>query len=239
MTTPDPLPAGPWQCLLGHALTLIDEIAEHGGSDPFWTFGGGTVLMLRYSHRLSKGVDIVPDPQYLGFVNPRISDVALDITTEYEEHAQFVKLLLREGEIDFVVSPNLTDPGYDQWTLLDRAVKAETAAEIVVKKMWHRGDRVTARDLFDLSLVIKRDPAALLAATLVGVKAPSARPMTARINKRPAKLSATPEKLESSEKVSIAPTRTRLRPMWSDRRPMRIEHAPHASPRMPMRLPSS
>jgi Nucleotidyl transferase AbiEii toxin, Type IV TA system len=75
-----------------------------------------------------------------------------------------VKLLLPEGEIDFVVSANLTDPGYDQWMLLERPVKVETAAEIVAKKMWHRGDRATARDLFDLSLVIERDPAALLAA---------------------------------------------------------------------------
>jgi hypothetical protein len=46
-------------------------------------------------------------------------------------------LLLPEGEIDFVVSHNLTGPGYDQWTLLGRAVKVETAAEIVAKKMWH------------------------------------------------------------------------------------------------------
>jgi hypothetical protein len=43
---PHSLPDGPWKSLLGHALTLIDEIAEHGRSDPFWTFGGGTVLML-------------------------------------------------------------------------------------------------------------------------------------------------------------------------------------------------
>jgi hypothetical protein len=42
----------------------------------------------------------VPDPQYLGFVNLRINDVASDITTEYEEHAQFVKLLLPEGARD-------------------------------------------------------------------------------------------------------------------------------------------
>jgi hypothetical protein len=55
-----------------------------------------------------------------------------------------VKLLLPEGEIDFVASLNLTDPGYDQWTLLDRAVRVETAAEILAKKMWHRGDRATA-----------------------------------------------------------------------------------------------
>ncbi len=41
---------------------------------------------------------------------------------------------------------------------MDRAVKVETAAEIIAKKMYHRGDRVTARDLFDLSLVIEREP---------------------------------------------------------------------------------
>jgi hypothetical protein len=47
------------------------------------------------------------------------------------------------------------------WTLLGRAVRVETAAEIVAKKLWHRGDRATARDLFDLSLVIGREPGAL------------------------------------------------------------------------------
>lgn len=36
-------------------------------------------------------------------------------------------------------------------------MKVETAAEIVAKKMWRRGDRATARDLFDLSLVIEHD----------------------------------------------------------------------------------
>ena len=52
------------------------------------------MLMFRYGHWLSKDIDIfVPDPQYLGFVNPRISDVASYILTKYEEHAQFVKLL--------------------------------------------------------------------------------------------------------------------------------------------------
>ncbi|MGN8084339.1 nucleotidyl transferase AbiEii/AbiGii toxin family protein, partial [Variovorax sp. 22077] len=41
------------------ALALIDEITRYGGiADPFWTFGGGTVLMFRYRHRLSKDIDI-------------------------------------------------------------------------------------------------------------------------------------------------------------------------------------
>ncbi|WP_330996033.1 nucleotidyl transferase AbiEii/AbiGii toxin family protein [Burkholderia cepacia] len=118
--------------------------------------------MLRHGHRVSKDVDIfVPDPQYLGYVNPRISDAASDITTHYEEHAGFVKLVLPDGEIDFVVSRNLMSPGYDEWMLMDHVVKVETSAEIVAKKMWHRGDRPAARDLFDLCLVIEREPESL------------------------------------------------------------------------------
>jgi predicted nucleotidyltransferase component of viral defense system len=165
MSAPSPFPAGPWQALFRHALTLVGEIRAHGTANPFWTFGGGTVLMLRYGHRMSKDVDIfVPNPQYLGYVNPRINEAASEITADYEEHAQFVKLILPEGEIDFVVSQNLTTPGYEEWPLMGEAVNVETAAEIVAKKMWHRGDRPTSRDLFDLSLVIEREPDSLIAA---------------------------------------------------------------------------
>lgn len=76
--TPAHLPDGPWQVLLQYALALLDDAAKHGGvSDPLWTFGGGTVLMLRHNHRHSKDIDIfVPDPQYLGFFTPHLSDVA-------------------------------------------------------------------------------------------------------------------------------------------------------------------
>ena len=43
-------------------------------------------------------------------------------------------------------------------------IKVETSAEIVAKKLWHRGDRATARDLFDLALVIEREPVTLATA---------------------------------------------------------------------------
>ena len=43
-------------------------------------------------------------------------------------------------------------------------MKVETSAEIVAKKLHHRGDRATARDLFDLVLVIEREPVALASA---------------------------------------------------------------------------
>jgi hypothetical protein len=51
------LPSGVWEQLLPHALKVIEDIKTHGVSNPFWTFGGGTVLMLRYQHRISKDID--------------------------------------------------------------------------------------------------------------------------------------------------------------------------------------
>lgn len=162
---PSRLPAGPWQGLLTHALRVIDEIDAKGIADPFWTFGGGTVLMLRYQHRRSKDIDIfVPDPQYLGFVSPRLSEVAEEVSADYVEGAGYVKLIRPEGEIDFVASSNLTTSPFEIWSLQRRSVRVETAVEIVAKKLWHRGDQVSARDLFDLSLVIERQPEALAAA---------------------------------------------------------------------------
>lgn len=158
----DPNLPGTWEILFRRALLLIDEIDQHGKKDPFWTFGGGTALMLRYAHRFSKDIDIfVPDPQSLGFVTPRLSSVAESLTTEYQEAAMYVKLYFPEGEIDFVAAPNLTSPGFETLTILGRKVNLETPAEIIAKKMWHRGDRITGRDIFDFALVDEREPASL------------------------------------------------------------------------------
>jgi predicted nucleotidyltransferase component of viral defense system len=154
MTTPET-----WKVLFGYALSLIDDVLKHGTKDLYWTFGGGTVLMLRYSHRFSKDIDIfVPDPQALGFVTPRLSSHAEALTEDYTEAANFVKLFLPEGEIDFVASSNLTESPYVLQELLGRTVRVETSTEIIAKKFWHRGDRLTARDIFDFALVAEREP---------------------------------------------------------------------------------
>lgn len=45
--------------------------------------------MLRIGHRHSKDIDLfVPDPQCLGFVSPRLSEVAEQVSTDYEENAE-------------------------------------------------------------------------------------------------------------------------------------------------------
>jgi predicted nucleotidyltransferase component of viral defense system len=161
------MPEGAWKDLLPHALSIIEDIEHHGTPNPFWTFGGGTVLMFRYNHRLSKDIDIfVPDPQYLGFVTPRLSDVAAAVTSQYvEDQSSYVKLIRPEGEIDFVASPNLTETPFEIWNIGGQHIRVETAAEIVAKKLLHRGDRATARDLFDLSLVIELEPEELIKAS--------------------------------------------------------------------------
>lgn len=151
-----------WEGLFQQALRLVDEIHTHGSKHFTWTFGGGTVLMRKYRHRLSKDIDIfVPDPQALNYVNPRLSQVAEDMAVHYEEANNFVKLFLPEGEIDFVASPNLTEIPYAEEEIFGRLVRVETAAEIIAKKFYHRGHRLLARDMFDFALVAEMEPEAL------------------------------------------------------------------------------
>ena len=106
----------------------------------------------------------VPDPQYLGYVTPRLSDVAESITHDYEENAEYVKLLTPEGEIDIVVGKSLTQTPFEEIALGSRLLKVETSGEILAKKMWHRGDRAKARDLFDLCAIAHYEPDAIDAA---------------------------------------------------------------------------
>jgi len=127
-----------------------------------WTFGGGTVLMRRHCHRYSKDIDIfIGDPQCLGYLSPRLSATAEALTTHYIEQSGFVKLYFPEGEIDFVVSGSLTRNPTRTEELLGRPVAVETSTEIIAKKVWHRGAEFTARDIFDLALVLEKEPQAL------------------------------------------------------------------------------
>ena len=72
---------GVWRELFPPALALMAHLECHAPGLR-WTFGGGTVLMLRINHRQSKDIDLfVPDPQYLGWVNPRLSEVAEDVAS--------------------------------------------------------------------------------------------------------------------------------------------------------------
>lgn len=56
-----------WELLFQRALILIDSARAIGIPVDDWTFGGGTVLMRRHRHRLSKDIDLfINDPQFFG-----------------------------------------------------------------------------------------------------------------------------------------------------------------------------
>jgi hypothetical protein len=149
-------PKGPWKSLLEKTFWLMDAIKSDGYTLPRWSLGGGTVLMFYYAHRKSKDIDIfVPDPQFLGYVNPRLGGRGEEVTADYRDGTEFVKLFLPEGEIDFVASSTLTENPFAEYEVLGRKVLLETPIEIVAKKLWYRGDRATPRDLLDLALVIE------------------------------------------------------------------------------------
>jgi len=152
-------PQGPWEILLKRAYSLFSEIENKGITIPRWSLGGGTVLMFHYNHRMSKDIDIfLPDPQFLGYVNPRLSEEAESLTSEYIEAEHHIKLYFEEGEIDFIATAPLTKNPFYQYPVLGKSILLEKPLEIVAKKMWHRGEMATARDLFDLALVIEKIP---------------------------------------------------------------------------------
>jgi len=151
-----------WETLFQRALVLIDSVQKAGITLSDWTFGGGTVLMRRYRHRFSKDIDIfIPSPQYLNYLSPHLNETTEEMTGDYTLQAEYLKLQFPEGEIDFVVSAPLTQDPVIAETIFGREVMVETSAEIVAKKVWHRGDRFRARDIFDLALVAEKEPDAL------------------------------------------------------------------------------
>jgi hypothetical protein len=151
-----------WEILFQRALILIDDARAAGLPVEDWTFGGGTVLMRRHRHRLSQDVDIfINDPQFIGYLTPRLNPTAEALTSNYVEDSRFVKLSFPEGEIDFVASAPLTAKAAELETLFGRPFLVETTTEIVAKKLWHRGSEFTARDIFDFAVVAEREPQAL------------------------------------------------------------------------------
>jgi hypothetical protein len=155
-------PSQKWEMLFRHALELIEDARRQQIPVDRWTFGGGTVLMRRHHHRLSKDVDIfIDDPQFLGYLTPRLSPVAESLTTDYVEDANFVKLRFPEGEVDFVVAAPLTSTPTREEHILGVPFLVEHSGEIIAKKVWHRGPEFTARDIFDFAMVAEWEPEVL------------------------------------------------------------------------------
>ena len=144
--------------LFERALRALDS-ASAGIQAQDWSFGGGTVLMRRYRHRLSRDVDIfVPDPQLLGYLDPDLNETVESLTADRVKGPNYLKLSFAEGEIDFIAAGPVTADPRTIETILGRQVGVETSAEIVGKKIRYRASAFTARDVLDLAMIIEKEP---------------------------------------------------------------------------------
>jgi hypothetical protein len=169
-----------WRTLLEQAIGLLESLAPAVRSPIDWALGGGTVLMLHYEHRTSRDIDVfLKDAQLLPYLSPRLNDRAAALAADYVEGSSFLKLACPEGEIDFIVAPDLTAEPRVRRRIGERTIALETPVEIVVKKAFYRAPDLRTRDVFDLAVVIDRDGAAL--ARNAAVLASKARVLRARL----------------------------------------------------------
>ncbi len=154
---------GPWRVLERIAVEIVNDAATKAKSDFKPVLGGGTRLMLALEHRISDDIDLfIRDPQWIGYLSPRLNDRFDDVLTGYDEGATSLKLRLPQGEIDFVVGMSLL--GLPNEVSSDCKFPLEPVAEVLAKKLFYRGWAITPRDLFDWRTIEAKMPAELIRA---------------------------------------------------------------------------
>ena len=140
-----------WKYLFAAAM---QQIKQSKLPPSMWTFGGGTVLMHKFNHRCSKDIDIFfSDRQLLGYVSTRTNDALEDRIIKHIEQDNFTKIYLKEGEIDFIISPRVSCCKPVQTELEGENIFLDHPVEIIAKKIEHRASEFKARDVFDLAIV--------------------------------------------------------------------------------------
>lgn len=143
-----------WQRLFRIASSLIDQVNKDRPIIKDWTFGGGTAMMLQISHRESHDVDIfLPDPQLLPFLNPEVNALKFEVmpAAYMGDGSRSLKFTFREGEIDFIAVPTLTETPTVKSQVEGVATLLETVPEIITKKVFFRGAYIQPRDIFDIA----------------------------------------------------------------------------------------
>jgi hypothetical protein len=152
---------GSWKALDRLAAEIVKDAARRAKSDFQPVLGGGTRLMLAMAHRISDDIDLfIRDPQWIGYLTPRLNDRFESLMTGYDEGATSLKLRFAQGEIDFIVSMSLL--GLPNEASSDSAFALEPVAEVLAKKLFYRGWAFTPRDLFDWQMIETRLPAELV-----------------------------------------------------------------------------
>lgn len=140
--------SGSWRVLERLAFSMCQHASQLANAEMNPVLGGGTRLMLDLKHRISDDIDLfISNPQWLGYLTPRLIDRFESEFSSYDENADFIKFSTTVGEIDFLVrAPLLNQPTtYSPLSLFP----LEPIEEVLAKKLFYRGWAITPRDLFD------------------------------------------------------------------------------------------
>ncbi|WP_235917223.1 nucleotidyl transferase AbiEii/AbiGii toxin family protein [Maritimibacter harenae] len=170
MNTPSP---SRWSELFDIAVSIINQANRDYDLVSDWSFGGGTALMLQIDHRESHDVDLfIRDPQALAYLNPETQGYVLALApgSYVSDGSASLKIVFDGvGEIDFICCEPTLDGESALWDVRGACVKLETPAEIIAKKVFHRGARLQPRDMFDIAAVARVRGAEYLARPLSGM----------------------------------------------------------------------
>lgn len=150
-----------WRMLLTRILDAIANVEQRTGSQRALRIGGGTVLSALWGHRYSKDVDLFThDIQMIAHLRPYLDDgVAAVLGTDYEENANTIRFREYSGSIDVIAATDiLPDARPTIETFAGRRIEVENPAEIIAKKIFHRGNQGTVRDYIDLAEGMRRLP---------------------------------------------------------------------------------
>lgn len=151
---------GSWRKLASIAAGIVADAEKKGGIPLHPLLGGGTRVMLTLNHRISNDIDLfIRDPQWIGYLSPRLNSHVENLTPDYDETAVSLKLKFPEGEIDFIVAGSLLE--LPEETSPETSFALEPIGEVLAKKLFHRGWQLTPRDLFDWWAIETKAPAAV------------------------------------------------------------------------------
>jgi hypothetical protein len=199
------LALGPWKPLQTLALEMVQDAEARAGAKMLPKLGGGTRLMLALGHRISDDIDLfIRDPQWIGYLSPRLNDRLEERIVKYDESSSSLKLHIPGGEIDFIVAPSLL--GLPDEHAGNTPFPLEPVGEVLAKKLFYRGWALTPRDLFDwwyvsthaLHLVPEKQ-----IADLIGARQDDIRAALAAISKSAA-ASTRWDQIKSAEKPPVA-----------------------------------
>ena len=193
-----------WNDLLTLARRHMESV---GMSRSDWTWGGGTVLMLRHKHRLSWDVDLfVNDVQLLSYLSPRLNDnVAADVDG-YNEQSNHLRCFIDGvGEIDYLTAQPVIDFKPEKMDVPGHGpLQVMSDREILAQKIHYRGHGFTGRDLFDFATITALRPELLEDAALQEIGFGRKAPLDARLSSDILKQDYSTVRLHEASTVSLS-----------------------------------